>query len=94
MSQNYYYDDQYEDNELANKVLSNFFAGFSLIFFLIILWFIAGIIAFIMSLICFSRSGSTTDHFLGLIIALLFGPFYFLFFIFNKNYCRNKNKVT
>jgi len=94
MSQNYYYDPQYQNDELDAKVVGNFLAGFSLIFFLLILWIIAGIIAFIMSLICFTRSGSTTDHFLGLIIALLFGPFYFLFFVFNKNYCRNKNKVT
>lgn len=93
MSQNYY-DNQNQNNEFQSKVAGNLFAGFSLITFLMFLWILSGFVAFVMSLICFTKSGTTTEHFLGLIIAFLFGPFYFLFFIFNKNYCRNKNKVN
>jgi hypothetical protein len=50
-------------------------------------WIIAGIVAFIASLICFGYNGSTTDKFLGLLLVLVIGPFYWLFFLFNSNYC-------
>ena len=54
----------------------------------IFLWLIAGLVAFIMSLVCFGKSGTTTDKFIGLILAFLFGPLYFIFFGLNKSYCR------
>jgi len=51
------------------------------------LWFIAGLLAFIVSLVCFGFNGSISDKFLGLIISLVIGPFYWFYFIFNNNYC-------
>jgi len=59
------------------------------IFILIILWlwFIAGALAFLASLVCFGFNGSIGDKFLGLVIVLLLGPFYWLYFIYNSNYC-------
>jgi hypothetical protein len=57
------------------------------IFIFLWIWIIAGIIAFIASLICFGYYGSTTDKFLGLLLVLVIGPFYWLFFLFNSKYC-------
>ena len=51
------------------------------------LWVVIGIIAFITSLYCFSRSGTTAEKVLGLVLAIFFGPFYFIFFSMS-GYCR------
>lgn len=52
-----------------------------------IIWFIAGISAFIASLVCFALNGSFTDKTVGFLVAALFGPFYWIYFIFNSKYC-------
>lgn len=52
------------------------------------IWAIMGIVAFVWSLICLGKSGSPTDKTIGIILAVLFGPFYFLFVKYNKSYCR------
>lgn len=54
----------------------------------IFVWVFIGFVAFILSLMCFARSGSKFDKIMGLLLAIFFGPFYFLFYIFNKDYCR------
>ncbi len=69
------------------------FAFGGLLIFLII-WMIIGIIAFITSIICFGYSGSMTEKVIGLLLALIFGPFYFLYFYLNKNYCGKKTSNT
>ena len=51
------------------------------------LWFIAGLLAFVASLICFGFNGSISDKFLGVLLVLILGPFYWLYFIYNSNYC-------
>ncbi len=56
----------------------------------LIVWIIVGIIAFIVSLFCFGFSGSITEKVIGLILAIIFGPFYFIYFYLNKNYCGRK----
>jgi ABC-type maltose transport system permease subunit len=68
------------DNHDSNSIVG----GIMVLF--IFLWVIIGIIAFITSLYCFTRSGTTTDKFIGLILAFLFGPFYFIFFSMS-GYC-------
>jgi hypothetical protein len=60
------------------------------IFFITIfiwIWFIAGILGFLMSLACFGFNGSISDKFLGILLVLVIGPFYWLYFIYNSNYC-------
>jgi hypothetical protein len=52
-----------------------------------ILWVVAGVAAFIMSLVCFGYNGSVFDKIIGLLLAILFGPFYWIFYNYNKNYC-------
>ncbi len=63
--------------------------GYSLLVFLVV-WIILGIIAFIMSIVCFGFSGSMIEKVIGLLLACFFGPFYWLYFYFNKSYCGKK----
>lgn len=65
---------------------------FILIFVLI--WWIAGILAFLMSLICCFYNSSITDKFIGILLAWILGPFYWLFFIYNANYCTRFNSLS
>ncbi len=55
-----------------------------------LLWFLAGLIAFIWSLVCFAKSGTTADKVLGLLLAFFFGPLYFFYLGFYKSYCRSE----
>jgi hypothetical protein len=52
------------------------------------LWIIAGIIAFIVSIICFGRSGTTGQHIVGLLLAIFFGPLYWIYYGVVGSYCR------
>jgi hypothetical protein len=85
-----------EVNELnegkKNAAVAGVFVGFTGIFFTA--WSLAGVIAFIMSIVCFGYSGTPTEHAIGLIIALLFGPFYWLFYYFAPNYCKTVSNVA
>lgn len=54
---------------------------------LIVVWGVVGIAAFIMSLVCFGYSGSTTQKLVGLLLAVFFGPFYFIYYGVSKTYC-------
>ena len=79
-------------NEETNKSNKGFIQSLGVVVIFVIIWVILGLIAFITSLVCFGYSGSTTEKILGFVIALLFGPFYFLYFYLNKNYC-GKNLI-
>jgi len=70
------------------KITINLSSAFLFIYIFIILWCIIGFIAFITSIICFIRSGTILEKILGLFLALLLGPLYFIFFIFADNYCK------
>ena len=58
-----------------------------LIVLLSLIWAIAGIAAFISSIVCVFYNGTIGDKFIGLIIAMFLGPFYWFFYIYNLNYC-------
>jgi len=53
----------------------------------IIIWILIGFAAFITSLVCFGRSGTILEKIIGLLLAIFFGPFYFIFFFFAGGYC-------
>lgn len=53
----------------------------------VLLWIVFGIAAFIMSIICFGYSGTTAQHVVGLLLAIFFGPFYWIYFLVVKSYC-------
>ncbi len=61
--------------------------GFIIMFFIV--WMLFGFAAFIMSIVCFGYSGSTSEKVVGLLLAFFLGPFYFIFYGVNKNYCRS-----
>ncbi len=56
-------------------------------------WILAGLAAFVMSIICFGRSGSVGQHIVGFLLAMFFGPFYWIFYGVSPDYC-NKISVT
>ena len=60
---------------------------FLIILIFILIWSIAGFIAFIMSIVCLSYEGGPTEKIAGLLLGLFAGPFYWLFYIYNINYC-------
>ena len=54
-----------------------------------IIWFALGFFGFFMSLFCAGfRKSSVTDKTVGILTAMVMGPFYWLFFYFNKEYCK------
>jgi hypothetical protein len=55
---------------------------------IIFVWFILGIAGFIMSLVCFGRSGTTAQHVIGLLLAIFFGPIYWIFYLVVPDYCK------
>ena len=57
------------------------------------LWIIVGVAAFIMSIICFGRSGSTAQHIIGLLLSIFFGPFYWIYFLAVSSYCKAKPQI-
>lgn len=78
------------DNIITPKDVNYSITYFLLIIFytiLIWIWFIAGLLGFLMSIACFGFNGSVADKFLGVLLVLVIGPFYWLYFIYNSNYC-------
>jgi hypothetical protein len=59
-----------------------------IILVLVTVWILAGISAFVYSLYCFTKSGTTAEKILGLILAMISGPFYFIYVAMYKAYCR------
>jgi Zn-dependent protease with chaperone function len=55
------------------------------------IWSLIGIIAFLLSLVCFGYSGTFGQKILGLVISLVFGPFYFLYYYFSGSYCKSNS---
>lgn len=62
--------------------------GKIIIVIIILIWAILGITGFIMSLVCFGRSGTTSQHVIGLLITLFLGPFYWIFYFAVPDYCK------
>jgi hypothetical protein len=61
-------------------------AAFLVIFALA--WLLFGIAAFFFSIMCFGYSGSTAEKIFGFFLALVFGPFYFVYYFADGAYCR------
>jgi uncharacterized membrane-anchored protein len=59
-----------------------------LIIVLTLIWIVAGIAAFIMSLVCFGKSGTTAQKIVGLVLSCFIGPFYWIYYGVLKDYCR------
>ncbi len=74
-----------EEKETEKKDIGSI-GGF-LLFILILLVFLS-IMAMIWSLICFGKSGTMVEKIVGVVIAFFVGPFYFIYYLANKEYCR------
>lgn len=81
-------EEEKNDSQSDKKNLINVIKESAGILSIAIIWAIAGIAAFVYSLYCFSKSGTTADKVLGLIIAMLSGPFYFIYVAIYQAYCR------
>jgi ABC-type Co2+ transport system permease subunit len=69
---------QYPD-ELTSIQLTNI---------VLIVWAVLGLFAFGLSIFCFGHSGTTSQKVFGLLLAILFGPFYILYYRFSETYCK------
>ena len=76
---NVYTNDQEKDNKSSLKIV---------ISIIIAIWVILGITGFIMSIVCFGRSGTTTQHVVGLLLSIFFGPIYWIFYLVVPDYCK------
>jgi hypothetical protein len=80
---------EYHNNK-HQTVSSAGIVGSILLLIVMLIWMISGGIAFIMSIVCFFYDSSINDKVIGLLLAILVGPFYWLYYIYNSTYC-NKN---
>jgi hypothetical protein len=55
---------------------------------LTVAWALFGLVAFVFSLICFGYSGSVSEKVLGFLLAILIGPFYFIYYFASGSYCK------
>lgn len=76
-----------EDEEVESKVVHVKGGVAITVILLIVVWVVAGIAAFITSLVCFGKSGTTGQHVIGLLLSLFLGPFYWIYFFAVKGYC-------
>ena len=61
----------------------------SISFLFVVVWSVIGLAAFFMSVVCFTRAGSTgAQNLIGLFLALLLGPFYWLYYLGSGSYCK------
>jgi hypothetical protein len=69
--------------EKADTILS-----FIILIFLLI-WIIGGIISFIASMMCLGYNSSMKDKILGVVFSIIAGPFYWIYYVYNINYCNS-----
>jgi len=66
----------------------------SISFLFVVVWSVIGLAAFFMSVVCFTRAGSTgAQNLIGLFLALLLGPFYWLYYLGSDSYCKTGLKA-
>ena len=56
---------------------------------LYLIWVISSLAAFFTSIVCLGYNGSGGAKAAGILLAFFFGPFYWLYYIYNINYCTN-----
>jgi cation transport ATPase len=52
---------------------------------------ILGLMALVYSLMCFGYQSTFFEKMLGLLLAFFTGPFYFIYYAYNKSYCRKSS---
>ncbi len=54
---------------------------------IVILWVVLGAAGFIMSVRCFNFKSSDQSNLGGLLVAMVMGPLYWVYYALNKRYC-------
>ena len=54
----------------------------------VLIWVIAGIFGFITSIVCLFFDSSPGEKVLGVFLGFITGPFFWLYYIYNMNYCK------
>ncbi len=80
-------DEDDEDNGISLLFAVNSYRQDSAMAFLVTIWVILGLAGLLASVVCFGFTGSLLEKFLGVLIAIIGGPFYWIYFIYNKGYC-------
>ena len=69
--------------------------SFAIWFLLVlIIWFTGGVTAFIASLVCMFYNSTVSDKVVGFLLAFVFGPLYWGFYIYKANYCTKYQTVN
>ena len=84
---NYNDDDDDDFEEYISFISLSYGIPWLIVLILILIWVLGGLFAFIASIVCLFYQGSVTDKAIGVILALILGPFYWLYYIYNLNYC-------
>jgi small-conductance mechanosensitive channel len=79
-----------EESEKEVKAIEVSATGVGVFFLIILIWLLIGLVAFITSIVCFGRGGSSSEKTIGLLIAMFFGPFYWIYFFVSKTYCTSQ----
>jgi ABC-type Na+ efflux pump permease subunit len=51
-------------------------------------WITLGLSALVWSIYCFGKTGSMLQKFIGLLMAVFFGPLFFIMYKFSPTYCK------
>lgn len=55
-------------------------------------WMILGLLGFVTSLVCFSYGGTFVEKWVGLLVSVTLGPFYWLYLLYSDSYCKSSGK--
>lgn len=75
-------DDSDDESNTSSTVTSWFIVIF------MFAWIVAGIIGFLWSITCFGKSGTMAQQWTGLLLAIFFGPLFWIYYFSVKKYCR------
>ncbi len=64
------------------------------LFFLAVLWAVLGVYAFVKSLICATKTPSLLKGVLGITLAIIFGPLYFIYPMMDPTYCKASSDTS
>ena len=67
------------DNEAATVQIFGIF---------MFVWITLGLSALVWSIYCFGKTGSMLQKFIGLLMAVFFGPLFFIMYKFSPTYCK------
>lgn len=82
---------QYKEEELVagsppeSRITHNFIL--TVIMFVWFVWGLMWIMAWIFGLWCFAYNGTFMQNWVGLLTAILMGPFYWIYYVYTDGYC-------